>query len=76
MRLFLARAAKGREIGTDRWEEARDEVVAEAGNLDAMIGVSLREASLPQDVSDAVLGLAEFHRFTGLASTASLAGRQ
>ncbi len=72
VRLFLARAAKGREIGTARWEEARDEVVAEAGNLDAMIGVSLREASLPQRVSGAVFGLAEFHRFTGLASTASL----
>ena len=33
MRLFLARAAKGEKIGTGRWEEARDEVVAEAGNL-------------------------------------------
>ena len=48
VRLFLVRAAKGQEIGTGRWEEARDEVVAEAGNLDAMIGVLLRETSLPQ----------------------------
>jgi len=71
--LFLARAAKGRSVGTDRWLEGRDEVVAEAGNLDAMIGVSLRQNVLAEGVSDAVSGLAEFHRMTGLASTASLA---
>ena len=50
VRLFLVRAAKGQEIGTGRWEEARDEVVAEAGNLDAMIGVALRQTSLPERV--------------------------
>ena len=70
--LFLVRAAKGGNAGRDGWREVRDEVVAEAGNLDAMIGVALRETSVPQGVSSAVSGLAEFHRFTGLASIASL----
>ena len=50
VKLFLLRAAKGQEIGTGGWEEARDEVVAEAGNLDAMIGLSLRQTPLPQGV--------------------------
>jgi tetratricopeptide (TPR) repeat protein len=72
IRLSLALAAKGRNAGRDGWSETRDEVVAEAGNLDAMIGVSLRQASLPEGLSDAVSGLAEFHRLTGLASTAFL----
>jgi tetratricopeptide (TPR) repeat protein len=72
IRLFLALAAKGGNAGTDGWSKTRDEVVAEAGNLDAVIGVSLRQTSLPDGLKGAVSGLTKFHRFTGLASTESL----
>jgi tetratricopeptide (TPR) repeat protein len=72
IRLFLKRAALGKNAGRSEWGDVSGELTAEAGNLDVMIGVSLREISLPQGVPDSVSGLAEFHRFTGLASTASL----
>jgi tetratricopeptide (TPR) repeat protein len=70
--LFLKRAALGEKLGTGGWREVRDELVAEAGNLDAMIGASLWETKLPEGLSSAVWGLAKLHRMTGLASMASL----
>jgi hypothetical protein len=48
-------------------------LIAEAGNLDAMIAVSLRESELPEGLGTVVWGLAELNYVTGLASTASLA---
>ena len=44
IKLFLKRAASGRNAGTGRWGEVREGLIAEAGNLDALIGVSLRES--------------------------------
>jgi tetratricopeptide (TPR) repeat protein len=72
IKMFLARAAKGRNAGGSGWRDARDELIAEAGNLDAMIGVAAKETELSEGVSDAAFGLAELHRVTGMASTASL----
>ena len=46
--IFLRRAALGNYAGTDKWSEVRDELTAEAGNLDAMIGVAAREPELPR----------------------------
>ena len=69
---FLRRAALGDYAGTDKWSEVRDELTAEAGNLDAMIGVAAREPELPDGLWPAVNGLAQMHRFAGLASYASL----
>ena len=73
IKLFLPRAANGGNVGTDRWGEARDEVIAEAGNLDAIVAVALRELLLPEGAFEAVWGLGKFYRMTGLASIASLA---
>jgi tetratricopeptide (TPR) repeat protein len=70
--LFLARAADGGKAGMSQWAEVSEGLAAEAGNLDAMIGASLRESELPEGLSSAVWGLATFHKLTGLASTASL----
>ena len=72
--IFLRRAALGDYAGTDKWSDVRDELTAEAGNLDAMIGVAARESELPEGLWPAVIGLRELHRFTGLASYASLPG--
>jgi tetratricopeptide (TPR) repeat protein len=70
--LFLRRAALGDYAGTDKWNEVREELATEAGNLDAMIGVGAREPELSEDLGPAVIGLRESHRFTGLGSYASL----
>ncbi len=72
MNVFLRRAALGDYAGTDKWNEVREELIAEAGNLDAMIGVAAREPELPENLSPAVNGLRELHSLTGLASCASL----
>ena len=55
--LFLRRAALGDRAGTDKWSEVREEVTAEAGNLDAMIGVAAREPELPKDLWRPARGL-------------------
>ena len=70
--LMLARAALGDKVGTSEWLSVEAVVLAEAKNFDAAIGwAAAREA--PRDgLGRAVKGIAEFHRFTGLASTASL----
>jgi tetratricopeptide (TPR) repeat protein len=72
--LFLARAKLGGKAGTREWGEVSEGLIAEAGNLDAMIGLAVREPALPGGVSSAVSGLAQFHKSTGLASMASLPG--
>jgi len=70
--LFLRRAALGEHAGTGKWNDVREELTAEAGNLDAMISVAARVPELPEHVWPAVNGLHELHRFRGLASWASL----
>jgi tetratricopeptide (TPR) repeat protein len=70
--VFLRRTALGNHAGRDRWNDMRDEVTAEAGNLDAMIGVAAREPELSTDLARAMSGLGQLHRVTGLASCASL----
>jgi hypothetical protein len=72
VKLFLARAALGDKVGTGKWGEVREALIAEAGNLDSMIDVATRELALPDRLAEAVWGLSEFHRVTGLASIASL----
>jgi tetratricopeptide (TPR) repeat protein len=72
VKLSLARAALGARIGWPGWDEVCESVTAEAGNFDAMIGVALNEAALPDGLADAVRGLAKFHCYTGLGSVASL----
>jgi tetratricopeptide (TPR) repeat protein len=70
--LFLRRASLGERAGTAEWNDVRDEVVAEAGNLDALIGLATKETLLPDGLAQAIRGLADFHCFTGLASSTSL----
>jgi tetratricopeptide (TPR) repeat protein len=70
--VFLRRAALGDYVGSGKWNEVREELIAEAGNLDAMIGFAATEPELPEGLGAAVNGLREFHRLTGLASFASL----
>ena len=72
VKLFLARAALGWCIGRAGWDEVRESVTAEAGNFDAMIKVASIESTLPDGLARAAIGLANLHRFTGLASVASL----
>jgi tetratricopeptide (TPR) repeat protein len=72
MRIFLRRAASGDSAGTDKWNDVREELIVEAGNLDSMIGVAARDPELPDGLLLAVRGLRELHRLTGLASCASL----
>ncbi|MGO4870507.1 MAG: tetratricopeptide repeat protein [Roseiarcus sp.] len=72
VKLFLARAALGERVGTAGWEEVRESVTAEAGNFDAMIKVASIESTLPEGLAHAATGLANLHRFTGLASVASM----
>ena len=45
--VFLRRAALGEHAGTNKWNDVREQVTAEAGNLDATIGVAAREPELP-----------------------------
>jgi hypothetical protein len=73
VRLFLKRAALGIRAGTNEWGEVSQDLMAEAGNLDALISRALESQDVPTTVVSSVLGLAEVHRFTGLASTESLA---
>jgi tetratricopeptide (TPR) repeat protein len=70
--LFLRRAALGKHAGWDKWNDVREELTAEAGNLDSIIGVAGREPELPKDLSPAAMGLGTLHRLTGLSSCASL----
>ena len=70
--LFLALAADGRHVGEDKWSAVSAGVTAEAENLDAMIGVAIKEKVLPDGVSQAIRGIAALHSFTGLGSSASL----
>jgi hypothetical protein len=70
--MFLPRAALGDYAGTDKWNDVREGLTAEAGNLDAMIGVAARKPDLPKGLSTAVSGLSRLYRFTGLGSCASL----
>jgi len=72
MKLFLVRAVNGGKVGTDNWGEARDEVTAEAGNLDAAARLAVSEHMPATALGTALWGLAQFHQFTGLASTAAL----
>jgi tetratricopeptide (TPR) repeat protein len=59
---FLARGADGGQAGTDRWSVVGATVIAEAGNLDAMIAVAAREPELPTDLSRAASGLGQLHQ--------------
>ena len=72
LNLFLRRAALGGYAGTDKWSGVREELTAEAGNLDAIVGVAAKEPELPNGLASAASGLCQLHRFTGLASHASL----
>ena len=57
IKLFLARAAIGRERRDGQMgRRERTKLIAEAGNLDAMIGVVAAETELPEGILDAVLG--------------------
>ena len=61
--LFLRRAALGDHAGTDKWNEVREELTAEAGNLDAMIAVAAREPELPEEpLAARCLGFVSLHR--------------
>ncbi len=71
-RVFLDRMAKGDLAGTDRWDEAREMLEADADNLDAMLRAAARDAPPLAGIAAAAVGLAEFHRFTGRASITSL----
>jgi tetratricopeptide (TPR) repeat protein len=74
IRVFLDRAAMGKQVGTRAWAEVRDTVVAEAGNLDGvLLEAALSKANLPASISDAVWGLAKLYDLTGLGSVGSLA---
>ncbi|HTZ68989.1 MAG TPA: TIR domain-containing protein, partial [Roseiarcus sp.] len=57
--VFLRRAALGEHAGTGKWNDVREELTAEAGNLDAMIGVAARQPELPAELSQAVSGLSD-----------------
>ena len=72
MNLFLVRAVNGGKVGTDKWGEVRDEVTAEAGNLDAAAKLAVSEPKAAAGLETALWGLAQFHQLTGLASTAAL----
>jgi tetratricopeptide (TPR) repeat protein len=70
--VFLRRGALGDYAGTDKWSDVKEELTAEAGNLDAIIGVAANEPELPKGLWPAVIGLRELHSLTGLASAATL----
>ena len=72
IKLFLERACQGKKVRTRDWSNAREELLAEAGNLDAIIEIAVNEPKLPDALLPAVVGLAKLHSATGLASTVSL----
>jgi tetratricopeptide (TPR) repeat protein len=72
VKVFLRRAALGDYAGTDKWNEVREELIAEAGNLDSMIGIAAKAPESLDGLSSAVTGLRELHRLTGLASCVSV----
>ncbi len=69
---FLLRATQAESIGTKRWSEVREIMVEESGNFDAAIILAIKESVVPKATHAGILGLAEFHRLTGLATTTSL----
>jgi hypothetical protein len=66
--IFLRRAALGEHAGTDKWNDVREELLAEAGNLDTMIGNAANEHELREGLWPALNGLCQLHGRTGLAS--------
>ncbi len=71
VKVFLRRAALGARAGTDKWAEVREELTAEAGNLDAMIGDRGGSQNF-QEVSSCRIWALRVACLTGLASCASL----
>ena len=69
---YLTIAERGGMIGRSRWEQARAEVETEADNLDPICGLAVTTSPGHRRLERAFMGLAEFHRISGLGGVKSL----
>ena len=69
---YLSIATKARKIGHSDWHQVRELVEAEGDNLDPICELAVESIISRSDVDGALIGLSEFHRFTGSASVKSL----
>jgi tetratricopeptide (TPR) repeat protein len=68
---FRVLLEKAERIGRGDWLSVQDQVLADANNLNDMLSVVTNHGD-PRWIAPAVIGLAEFHSFSGLASVISL----
>src|ERR1043166_340708 len=69
---YLSLATKAYMIGSRDWEKHREEIEAEADNLDAICGLAVATDITHSRLSQALRGLKEFHIFSGRGTTASV----
>jgi hypothetical protein len=69
---YLSFAAKASTIGTRDWDKYREDIEAEADNLDAVCDLAVVTDINHNRLPDALEGLAQFHIFSGRGGTASV----
>lgn len=69
---YLTIAVKAGRIGGPDWPQVREEVEAEADNLEPVLGLALDTEVSSGSLDRGLYGLAEFHRFSSRASVNSL----
>ncbi len=69
---YLSLATKAYTIGSRDWEKYREDVEAEADNLDAICGLAVATDISHSRLIGALHGLKEFHTFSGRGGTASV----
>lgn len=71
IRHYLSIARAGNDIGTSRWERARDEIFPEADNLDSICSLAIDSGYRGEDIESALGGLHDLHEFGGITTVNS-----
>ncbi len=69
---YLALAARADSIGRREWEKFRDDVEAEADNLDTVCELAIATNMGHRHLEGALVGLTEFHLFSGRGAVGSI----
>jgi tetratricopeptide (TPR) repeat protein len=69
---YLTLARKAENIGSKNWLNVREEVEAEADNLDSVCELVVATNASHKHLENALVGLGEFHLFSGRGAVASL----
>jgi tetratricopeptide (TPR) repeat protein len=70
---YLSLATKADSVGSKTWENCQQEVELEADNLDAVCDLAITTDFKNRRLQGALIGLSEFHKFSGLGAVGSLA---